>query len=398
MPEGEKQPDKIRPKEVPNVEKMNEREGVLRGKAQDKTRRRQMEAPKNIREKNDDLKQAEYLGNFLEKVVPKQIAIGVIEDYKRELRKGIVDITKKRYDTLEEYTKAVRETSDKISSVFKVIEERIAIRPENGRKEAVINKIELCDVFEGKNIIFALKEGGVAKKEYDNMLKFKEFLPDNSPKVYDYFKLRNDGLLVMEKIEGKTLKSLSKSDIDAAIKVRPKLFFDLGRIIAVMNNNYFIHGDLYNWDNIMLSKDNDWKIIDFERSSHHEKKSKVMKAQMFFLDINKIGIDTFSDKLDNKLIKNDFYEGYLVNRNWKEYIGFISSKDTQEIGKILENISAPSEKTRNYLYSLIGEIGGHLKDLGREEKESMTLEKRVEVLKDFKNGVEKFLDKKTPAK
>lgn len=407
-PEGlQKKLDKIRPKDV-QVEKRRGTEGSTSEKARDKTVRRPAGSPKSVRKKNDDLKQAEYLGDFFEKVVPARIAVEIVKDYKEKVEKGIAGIDKNKYDDPKEYKKAVREVSNKIAQGFKLFEEKIYERKKDfkvRRGEASIKEVDLENVFEGKNIKFVLKEGDVAEKEYKEMLRFQEFLPNSLPKIYDYMRLGSTGILIMEKIEDETLEQLFKeSDINTLVKVRPKIFSDLGKIIAIMDNNNFIHGDLYR-SNVLLSNEYDWKIIDFEFSWHNEG-IKYINDKTF--NVKQIGIDEISDKFKNESIKSDFYEGYLLSRNLKEDIRFISKEklfnttDTQnyvkDIIKMLKSISVPSEETRDYFTSLISEINRRLEELGEHEKETKTYKKRTDVLKDFKNGIENFLEKKTLAK
>lgn len=269
--------------------------------------------------------------------------------------------------------------------------------------------MNLGDVFEGKKIVFVIKEGDVAKREYKNLLKFREFLPDNSPKIYDYQRLGENGILTMDKIEGKTLKQALKDTtyIDTVLEVQPKLFFDLGKIIAVMDNNNFVHRDLYNIENIMLNDDYVWKIIDFEKSRYYKKRGETINAQTFISDIEQVGIEGISDKLKNETIKNDFYEGYLFNKNFKEDIHFIAKeksinfKSTEEyIGRtvrLLENISSPSKETINYLNFLVKEIDLFLGESGKGKTKIKSSKKRTKILKDFKQGLEGFLEKKAPA-
>lgn len=351
-----------------------------------------------------DPKQAELLGDFFDKVVPARIAVEIVKDYKRELKKGVKGINKNKYENSEEYEKSVKDVSNKISNAFKILEEEIYRRHKNERGEVSVNKIELDNVFEGKSIVFVIKEGDVAKREYKNMLRFREFLPNNAPKIYDYQKLGNDGLLTMEKIEGKTLKQLIKdtADIYTALEVKPRFFSNLGKIIAVMDNNNFIHRDLYNLDNIMLSEDYGWKIIDLEKSRYYTKRDKAIYAQTFISDIEQVGIEGISDKLKNESIKNDFYEGYLLNRNLKEDIHFVAKEKSINFSNIknyiertiktIENISMPSKETRNELNSLISEIDLCLSELGQDK--TKTSKKRTEILEYFKKGLKGFLEKK----
>lgn len=393
--------------EVRIAAKTGETEGVLRLKARNKTVRRLVKSPGSIREKNDDLKQAEYLGDFFEKVVPVRIAVEIVKDYKEKVEKGKTGIYKNKYDDPEGYKKAVREVSDKIAQGFKLFEKNIYDREKSTmlmRGEVSVKEFELDNVFEGKNVKFVMKEGDVAEKEYKNMLKFQEFFSDNMPKIYDYIRLGNTGVLIMEKIEDDTLEQLFNSDLNTLLKDRPKIFSELGKIIGIMDNNNFIHGDLYR-NNVMLSNEYVWKIIDFEFSRHHEGR-KFIKAKTF--NLRQIDMDAISDKFKNKSIKSDFYEGYLLSRNLKEDIRFISKEklfnmaDTQkyvkDINKMLKSISVPSEEAGEYFVSLISEIDHSMEELSEGEKEDKISKKRIDGLRDFKNGIENFLEKKTGLK
>lgn len=164
-----------------------------------------------------------------------------------------------------------------------------------------------------------------------------------------------------------------------------------------MDNNNFIHGDLYR-SNILLSDEYVWKIIDFEYSRKHERIKYINDKT---LNVKQLVIEEISDKFKNESIKSDFYEGYLLNRNLKEDIRFISKENLSNaadnnkylngIIKILKSISVPSGETRGYLVSLISEIDLRLEELDGDRK-------RTDVLKEFKNGIEKFLEKKTGAR
>jgi tRNA A-37 threonylcarbamoyl transferase component Bud32 len=410
-PDGQRQPNKVKPEDVRKVEKNIEAEKVTPKKTRDKTVRRPVESPKSVSKKNDGLKQAEYLGDFFEKVAPVRIAVEIVEDYKKQLGKEITGIDKNKYDDPVEYEIAVRNLTNKISRVFKIFDEKLngMYRVEDWRGEASVHKIELDNVFEGKNIVFATKDGDVAEKEYTNMLKFQEFLPNNLPKIYDYLRLGRTGILIMEKIEGKTMSHLlgnnAYKNTEAALKAKPELFFDLGKIIAVMDNNNFIHADLH-FDNIMLSDDYVWKLTDFELSRTHKEKREAIK---FFTNVEHFVlveiINKISNEYKNKPIKNDFYEGYLLNRDLKEDIRFVSEEKLIDFDAsaeymkrmvgVVKNVSAPSKELRDYLNSLREEIGGSLKEPVKDEIGVKSFKKRSKILKDFKNGIEKFLENKT---
>lgn len=410
-PERQRQLNKIKPENVGDAKMGGGVENVTPKQTKIKTMSRKVQSPR-IEEKNDDLKQAEYLGDFFEKVVPVRIATKMIEDYKREVEQELAHkgIYKSRFDDTVEYKKAVEKVSDKIASGFKLFENKIYTRERDDyekliRGEASITEVVLNDVFEGKNIKFVLKEGDVAKKEYEGMLKFQKFLPNESPEVYEYIQLGNKGVLIMEKIEDDTMEQIFKTsdNVEKLLETKPKVFFDLGKIIAVMDNNNFIHGDLYG-NNVLLSNEYFWKVIDFEFSKQFEGK-KLISAKTF--NVKQIDIDKYSDKFKNQKIKSDFYEGYLLNRNLKEDIRFILNKqkinisDTKKyvngVIKMLKTISVPSEEIRTHFVSLISEIDLRLEELG-EDKETKAYTKRIGVLNDFKNGIEKFLEKKTPDK
>lgn len=395
-------------------------------KARDKTSRRQVETPKRARKKpegriglkppeiNDD--QAKYLGDFFEKVVPVRIAVEIVEDYKKEVEKELKleGIDKNKYDDLGEYKKAVKEVSDEIAQRFKLFEERKA-RSEyrdmkTMRRDAWVNTIEVDNVFEGKSIKFAVKEGAVAKEEYENMLEFRKFFPDNLPKVYGYLQLEEKGELIMESLQRRTLDLVLRDatfDMDFALRVKPKLFFELGKIIGVWNDNNFIHGEP-SPDNIILSKDYIWKLTDFELSKHYKNRVEAINDKRLFDDIIAVRIDAISTRFGNKQIKNDFYEGFLLNRNLKEDIRLISEEKLTDFDApkqymrrmvgVIENVSAPSKKIRDHLNSLINEIDGHLKEPVKDEEGAELLKERTKILKDFKKGLVNFLKKKTSAK
>ncbi len=398
--------------EVPIVKKTVEIEGVPGQKARNKKAGRQMEIPKSVREKNNDLKQAEYLGDFFEKVVPTRIAVEIIKDYKEKTEKGIAGIDKNKYENPEEYDKAVREASNKIAQRFKLFEERKArseYRDMPTRGDAWVNKIEVDDVFEGRSLKFAVKEGAVVKDEYERMLEFKGFFPDNLPKIYGYLQLGKKGELIMENLQRRTLELVLRDatfNMDAALGVKPKLFFELGRIIGVMNDNNFVHGEP-SPDNVILSEDLIWKVTDFEKSKHYKNRADAISDKKLFYDINAVGIDAISIRFGNKQIKNDFYEGYLLNRNLKEDIRLMSEEKLIDFDAstqymrgmvgVIENISAPSKEIRDYLDSLVSEIDSRLKEPVKDET-GISFKKRAKILKDFRKGLVNFLKKKKSAK
>lgn len=124
------------PFEGQNIERMIMPESFK--KRPDKELKRE---PEKARGLYDD-KQAELLGDFFDKVVPTRIAVEIVKDYKRELKKGVSDIKKKKYENPEEYKKAVQDVSNKISNAFKILEEEIYRRHRNERSEASVSKIE----------------------------------------------------------------------------------------------------------------------------------------------------------------------------------------------------------------------------------------------------------------
>ncbi|MCK5176331.1 MAG: hypothetical protein KAQ92_01270, partial [Candidatus Aenigmarchaeota archaeon] len=106
----------------------------------------------------------------------------------------------------------------------------------------------------------------IDKKEYLLMLDFlkifekyydKENIP--APQVYDYDETNKT--IIMEKINGIVWMDIDKEKL---IKNLP-LVEELGRIIAIMHNHNYIHADFHD-ENVMLSSQNKWKIIDFEKS------------------------------------------------------------------------------------------------------------------------------------
>ncbi|RLG14719.1 MAG: Kae1-associated kinase Bud32 [Candidatus Nanohalarchaeota archaeon] len=141
------------------------------------------------------------------------------------------------------------------------------------------------------------------RDEYLNIVKLHQMLSQNIPAVYDYDE--KDDSIIMETIEGQTLEKIHRK-----IEKEPGLIEELGKIIATMHNNDFIHGDL-NKTNIMLTKQKIWKIIDFDKTKEIKENSK-QKAELQKEDIYRC-TRILSKNLTSRLVQS-----YLLNRDFKK--------------------------------------------------------------------------------
>ncbi len=222
----------------------------------------------------------------------------------------------------------------------------------------------------------------IKEEEYKRMRIFGCIHPNNIPKVYEYYNNEMTQKLLMEPIEGFQLR-----DIPLEILLeKPELITRLGKIIAVMHNQDFIHGDLHS-NNVILDEQGIWKIIDFggrnpnssnEKNIKLEKLIELEKNLDFRGKIHRQGRDVYKvmKKCPDKKIKNIFFQNYLINRNLITYIDGIYNQRPIDyeagyglfefIKYIVENINLPSNEVNKYLSMFLLKI------------ENLTQEKRLD--------------------
>ena len=162
-------------------------------------------------------------------------------------------------------------------------------------------------------------------KEARALIKVKEF-GVNVPQVYEIDTLNST--IIMKYIPGKKLKDVLDVLDD---KKKVKIFFEIGRNIAILHKNGYIHGDITT-SNIIISKN----------------------ETIFFIDF---GLHEYSDTIEDKSVDLHLLKRVLLSSHGKFmktcYDSFIkgyreeyNKKDLLESKKIIKNIEAIETRGR----------------------------------------------------
>ena len=218
---------------------------------------------------------------------------------------------------------------------------------------------------EGDEYSFAIKtpkkEMEIEEREYDLMLIAHQILPNNTPKVHGYDKKTQR--IIMEKIKGTRIHLVPVKKLQK----NTKLIAELGKIIAVLHNNMFIHYNLdFNHGNIILNDNDVWKLIDFGFSEYYGNRKENVESEALIAEKNEFTVNTdfFHESLSAYGIKTNFCKNYLIHRNFKELAPPILQKDDIKTAEclfeliffVVEQITEPSEEVDKYLSQLIGQM------------------------------------------
>ena len=133
----------------------------------------------------------------------------------------------------------------------------LVLRDENGK------------VFTEKNRDEYEKYRAIFKIEIKNLKKLN--IEKGIVKIIDNFKYNNTEYIVMEKIEGKSLKEIIMSKNEMKLQEIMDIFLKIIKIVSKIHKNKILHLDI-NPKNIILDKNMDVKIIDFGASKKLDNK------------------------------------------------------------------------------------------------------------------------------
>lgn len=133
----------------------------------------------------------------------------------------------------------------------------LVLRDKNGRVFTEKNR----DEYEKYRVIF--------KTEIKNLKKLN--IEKGIVKIIDNFKYNNTEYIVMEKIEGSSLKEIIMSKNEMKLQEIMDIFLKIIKIVSKIHKNKILHLDI-NPKNIMLDKNMNVKIIDFGLSKKLDNK------------------------------------------------------------------------------------------------------------------------------
>ena len=171
-----------------------------------------------------------------------------------------------------------------------------------------ISKVRIAKAYRNPSIDIPLRKRRTLHEA--NILSQVKFFGINTPFIY--FLDINNFEIIMEYIEGKTIKDFFSSD----------LCINIGEIIGTLHCNNIIHGDITT-SNFIISSNGAIFIIDFGLSFFSERyEDKAADIRLFKEILTSFHVDDF-----DKSFKN-FYDGY------KKICGSITSKVFKTVGEI----------------------------------------------------------------
>jgi TP53 regulating kinase and related kinases len=171
-----------------------------------------------------------------------------------------------------------------------------------------ISKVRIAKAYRNPSIDIPLRKRRTLHEA--NILSQVKFFGINTPFIY--FLDINNFEIIMEYIEGKTIKDFFSSD----------LCINIGEIIGTLHCNNIIHGDITT-SNFIISLNGAIFIIDFGLSFFSERyEDKAADIRLFKEILTSFHVDDF-----DKSFKN-FYDGY------KKICGSITSKVFKTVGEI----------------------------------------------------------------
>ena len=171
-----------------------------------------------------------------------------------------------------------------------------------------ISKVRIAKAYRNPSIDIPLRKRRTLHEA--NILSQVKFFGINTPFIY--FLDINNFEIIMEYIEGKTIKDFFSSD----------LCIDIGEIVGTLHCNNIIHGDITT-SNFIISLNGAIFIIDFGLSFFSERyEDKAADIRLFKEILTSFHVEDF-----DKSFKN-FYDGY------KKICGSITSKVFKTVGEI----------------------------------------------------------------
>jgi len=171
-----------------------------------------------------------------------------------------------------------------------------------------ISKVRIAKAYRNPSIDIPLRKRRTLHEA--NILSQVKFFGINTPFIY--FLDINNFEIIMEYIEGKTIKDFFYSD----------LCINIGEIVGTLHCNNIIHGDITT-SNFIISLNGAIFIIDFGLSFFSERyEDKAADIRLFKEILTSFHVDDF-----HKSFKN-FYDGY------KKICGSITSKVFKTVGEI----------------------------------------------------------------
>ena len=171
-----------------------------------------------------------------------------------------------------------------------------------------ISKVRIAKAYRNPSIDIPLRKRRTLHEA--NILSQVKFFGINTPFIY--FLDINNFEIIMEYIEGKTVKDFFYSD----------LCINIGEIVGTLHCNNIIHGDITT-SNFIISLNGAIFIIDFGLSFFSERyEDKAADIRLFKEILTSFHVEDF-----DKSFKN-FYDGY------KKICGSITSKVFKTVGEI----------------------------------------------------------------
>ena len=171
-----------------------------------------------------------------------------------------------------------------------------------------ISKVRIAKAYRNPSIDIPLRKRRTLHEA--NILSQVKFFGINTPFIY--FLDINNFEIIMEYIEGKTIKDFFYSD----------LCINIGEIVGTLHCNNIIHGDITT-SNFIISLNGAIFIIDFGLSFFSERyEDKAADIRLFKEILTSFHVNDF-----DKSFKN-FYDGY------KKICGSITSKVLKTVGEI----------------------------------------------------------------
>ena len=171
-----------------------------------------------------------------------------------------------------------------------------------------ISKVRIAKAYRNPSIDIPLRKQRTIHEA--NILSQVKFFGINTPFIY--FLDINNFEIIMEYIEGKTIKDFFSSD----------LCINIGEIVGTLHCNNIIHGDITT-SNFIISSNGAIFVIDFGLSFFSERyEDKAADIRLFKEILTSFHVDDFDISFKN------FYDGY------KKICGSITSKVFKTVGEI----------------------------------------------------------------
>ena len=171
-----------------------------------------------------------------------------------------------------------------------------------------ISKVRIAKAYRNSSIDIPLRKRRTLHEA--NILSQVKFFGINTPFIY--FLDINNFEIIMEYIEGKTIKDFFSSD----------LCINIGEIVGTLHCNNIIHGDITT-SNFIISSNGTLFAIDFGLSFFSERyEDKAADLRLFKEILTSFHVDDFDISFKN------FYDGY------KKICGSITSKVFRTVGEI----------------------------------------------------------------